>query len=250
MTKPTDTGMNRTGIAMSPVQGSRMTEGKDCTSPRMPGEQLALAEVRRRYIADAEPVGTVPPPGTVKGMAQTALEMLKGHKPTVFIDKLGERLAFERTGVRLYEALLTKYDVIGTWEGGPSREELDTIRQEELQHFHLLKETMERLGADPTAMTPSADIVALESAGILKVITDPRTTLSQSLHAQLVAERADIEGWDMLIELADSIGQTELASSFREAYQAEERHARLVKNWLSQAVAQDAQRELQETSAG
>ena len=38
-------------------------------------------------------------------MLKTALNKLVGVSPEVLIDKLGERLAFERTGTRLYDAL-------------------------------------------------------------------------------------------------------------------------------------------------
>jgi hypothetical protein len=48
----------------------------------------------------------VPPPTSMKGMAKSALQALKGEKATVLIDKLAERLAFERTGTRLYETLI------------------------------------------------------------------------------------------------------------------------------------------------
>lgn len=32
---------------------------------------------------------------------------VKGDSPTILLDKLGERLAFKRTGTRLYDALIT-----------------------------------------------------------------------------------------------------------------------------------------------
>jgi hypothetical protein len=44
----------------------------------------------------------------VKGVAKTGMQKLTGKKPEVLIDKLGARLAFERTGTRLYDALLGK----------------------------------------------------------------------------------------------------------------------------------------------
>jgi hypothetical protein len=34
--------------------------------------------------------------------------MLGGKEPIVFLDKLGERAAFERSGTRLYETLIAK----------------------------------------------------------------------------------------------------------------------------------------------
>ncbi|RFA30920.1 hypothetical protein CAI21_02785 [Alkalilimnicola ehrlichii] len=245
MTRPTDTGTNRTGLDTAPVQAREILQTvPEQHSEAVPGEQLEMARIRQSYMQDAEVIGTVPPPASMKGAATTAKEMLKGNKPSVFIDKLGERLAFERSGVRLYDAVLTKFDTVGSWDGGPSREELNHIRDEELAHFKMVTDAMERLGADPTSMTPSADLAAVESAGVMQAITDPRTSLPEALHALLIAERADVDGWSMLIDLAENAGQTGLADDFRKAHQREEEHARKVKNWVAGAISGDMARQL------
>jgi hypothetical protein len=245
MSRPTDTGMNRTGLDTSPMQARELLHGlEEQAAPAESGDRLALAEIRKAYMREAEAIGSVPPPGSMKGMATTAMEMIKGNKPSVFIDKLGERLAFERSGVRLYDALITKWDVTGSWDGGPSREELAHIRDEELAHFHLVHTSLERLGADPTAMTPSADLAGVASAGVVKVVTDARTTLPEALQAQLIAERADVDGWSSLIELAEAAGQTDLANEFRQAHQREEEHVVKVKSWVAGAISADMSREL------
>lgn len=249
MANPTDTGINRTGLDTSPEQAKALLSGLKPPAERASGDRLELASVRLTFIRDADVIGSVPPPASAKGLFTTAKEMLKGNKPTVFIDKLGERLAFERSGVRLYDALLTKFDAHDTWDGGPTRAELEEIRNEEMAHFELVHDAMERLGADPTAMTPSADLVGVMSGGLLKVITDARTTLPEALQAQLVAERADIDGWSMLIELADGAGQRELTDHFRHAHEREERHAEKVKNWVAGATRADMGRELGNTQA-
>src|SRR5690606_10866442 len=68
----------------------------------------ALTATRLEYIAAADPIGSVPMPGTLKGAAKSTAKMLTGRRPQVFIDKLAERLAFERGGTRLYDAVCTK----------------------------------------------------------------------------------------------------------------------------------------------
>jgi rubrerythrin len=249
MTTPTSTGMNRTGIQMAPLQAKRMLE-ISADSETLPGEQLAIAGLREHFSSEAHPVGTVPPPGSLTGMASTAMQMLKGNKPTVLIDKLGERLAFERSGVRLYEAVLAKFDALGTWDGGPSRAQLTQIRDEELEHFTMLKGCIESLGADPTAMTPSADITAVEAAGVLKVVTDPRSTLAQALHAMMIAEAADYEGWSLLIKVADAAGQQGLADRFRAAESTELRHVEWVRQWLGTATLSDLSHQMGEAQGG
>ncbi|MDX3905443.1 MAG: hypothetical protein QHC78_07120 [Pigmentiphaga sp.] len=55
----------------------------------------------------------MPLPATGKGLAQTALGKLKVQNPEVLVDKLGQRLAYERSGVRLYQAFIDKVAVAG-----------------------------------------------------------------------------------------------------------------------------------------
>lgn len=200
-----DVGLNRTGIQTSPIESKEAIQGAKAGRPSSPGTEVAIAEVRIAYARESDGVGSVPVPATLKGMFTTAKEMIKGTKPTVFIDKLGERAGFERTGVRLYEAALSKFDVYGSWPGGPSREQLEKIMNDELAHFALVRDAIERLGADPTALTPCANLVAVASKGIPAVLTDPRTNLVQCLEALLMAELADNAGWEMLIEDRKSV---------------------------------------------
>lgn len=232
-TRVSPSHMNRTGIAASPIHGRQMIESSEQGTPTMMADGHAAVSMRQSYIKGAEPVGTVPPPTTMKGVAKAAVQAVKGERPTVLIDKIAERLAFERTGTRLYEGLLTKLDTLGSFDGGPSRQELVHFHDEERQHFALLKESLEQLGADPTAVTPSADITAVESMGVLQVIGDPRTTLPQCLHALLVAELVDRESWEMLVQMARKAGQDDMAQRFQRAESEEEEHLSAVRRWVS-----------------
>ena len=108
MEKQTVLGMNRTGIDMSPIDIKEMLAFTNVTPPSSQGDEMSMAAVRREYIAEAEELGSIPPPATLKGVASTAMQKLTGKNPEAFIDKLGCRLAFERTGVRLYDALIAK----------------------------------------------------------------------------------------------------------------------------------------------
>ena len=150
----------------------------------------------------------------------------------MLIDKIGERLAFERMGTRLYDTLLLKYEASGSFEGGPSFDELLHHRDEEFSHFQTLSNALEQLGGDPTAFTPSADVAAVASSGILAVIADARTTLPQCLEAMLAAELVDENGWERLIELCRSVGHAELAELFEQCARTEAEHLRAVQGWL------------------
>ncbi len=241
-TTSSDMGRNRTGVATSPIDSADITEEARKHQPSHPGDGSLILKVRQIYARDSEGLGSVPPPASLKGVAKTAVDTLKGAKPTVFIDKLGERLAFERTGTRLYEGALAKFDVYGGWDGGPTREGLEKIYNDELSHFLMLTEALKSLGADPTAMTPSADVTSVISQGIPALIADPRANLRQSLEALLVAELADNACWEMLIELARGLGHDTLADRFQLALDSEVQHLQWVRGWLVAGVEGEARR--------
>lgn len=235
-----DVGLNRTGIQTSPIDSKEAIEGAKAGLPSSSGSEAGIIEVRALYARESEGMGTVPVPATFKGLFTSAKGLLQGNKPTVFIDKLGERLGFERTGVRLYEAALGKFDLHGPWAGGPSRDQLEKILGDELSHFVLIREALEKLGADPTALTPSANLSSVASMGIAQVLQDPRTNLVQCLEALLVAELTDNSGWELLIELAQGLGQVEFVEQFEQALGVEAEHLMLVRRWLIAGVTGEA----------
>jgi bacterioferritin (cytochrome b1) len=224
-------GPNKTGIATSPVDIEKMLAGMDSklAMPSSEGDERAMAEMRGTYIENAEPVGSMPPPATLKGAAKAGAKMLKGDRPQLFLDKLGERLAFERTGTRLYDAFIAKCRT----QGGDAIEdaELVRIRNEEARHFALVCECIEFLGGDPTAQTPCADVTGVASSGLMQVVTDPKTTIAQSLSAVLIAELTDNAAWEDLIALARKMGHADMAAQFEEALQHEEEHLTTVRKW-------------------
>jgi hypothetical protein len=226
-------GKNLTGIAAAPKRSQEMLAGTDEFPPSSQGSAQDIAQVRIAYAQQAEPPGSVPLPAGFTDKMQTAVKAALGEKPMLLMDKLGERLAFERTGTRLYEALVSKYDAFGSFSGGPSREDLEHVLQEEFRHFTLLQAAIEQLGGDPTAVTPSANLSATAAQGIKQVIVDPRTTLLQSLEAILVAELADNACWEGLVELAQGAGEDALARQFQEARVTEQEHLEKVQAWLA-----------------
>jgi ferritin-like protein len=240
MKKPTDMGTNRSGIGTSPVDSKRLMEGAVEGVPSATVSADALMRVRAELSRDADPVGTMPPPASIKGAVKTVVEGLKGQKATVFLDQMAERLAFERTGTRLYEALISKLAGADAHPGGPTAAELAQIREDELAHFHLLAQAIASMGGDPTAVTPSADISAVASSGLVQVLADPRTTLNEALKTVLIAELADNEAWRNLTELASRLGQDELAEQFQTAAQEEEEHLALLRDWVADGIQGEA----------
>jgi hypothetical protein len=240
MKSAVDIGTNRTGIATSPIDAPQVISGAEQGIPSSSGDESAQLAVRSAYVKESEPIGTVPPPASVKGAVTTIAQALKGDRGSVFIDKLGERLAFERAGVRLYALAIVKAEAGPGWEGGPGVADLTSIQSDELEHFGMLIGCAKEIGADPTVMTPSADVAANLSMGVRAVLADPRTDLHHCLEALLLAELADNAGWELLIALARELGQDQMATRFERALEEEEDHLACVKGWLQRGVAEAA----------
>jgi hypothetical protein len=253
--QPTTIGPNRTTTVTSPASLQAMNEAADVLTPVDDIDTSAMQAEKLSCMAEAEAVGSVPPPASVKGVVKAGISKLKGGEPVILLDKIGERIAFERTGARLYDALILKYRGTLEADGEPlppartgaasdrGRESplatLERIRAEELMHFNMLCEAMVSLGGDPTAMTPCADVTAVASSGLMQVLNDPRTTLAQCLNAILTAELTDNAGWELLSSLADTGGETDLAGRFLGALAQEQQHLLVIKNWLAAIVVDD-----------
>jgi rubrerythrin len=240
MKHPTDAGTNKTGIDMSPVDVQELLNGVNASRPSSEGDESTLASYRRSYLKEADPVGSVPVPGSLKGAAKTGVQKLMGRKPEVLLDKLGARLAFERAGTRLYDTLLNKCLIRSDEAGRLPMDQLRKFRDEEAQHFALVWNAMKSLGADPTAVTPGADIDGVASIGLMQAITDPRTSVAQSLHAIHIAELTDHDGWKLLIKLAEELGQDDMAGTFRGALAEEERHLATIRELIEKLCMSEA----------
>jgi ferritin-like metal-binding protein YciE len=236
MENRTELGMNRTGMQVAPEESRKMMEVTDMTRPSSPGDGAAIAEVRTHYIRGADPVGSSPTNDT-ESRLEAGGDQAPDNGISVLIDKLGERLAFERSGTRIYEALITKCQAS---PDGLNVDQLKRFCAEEAKHFQLVAECIESLGADPTVQTPCADVTGVESAGLMQVVSDPKTTVNQSLHAILVAELADNAGWEELILLTREMGQEEMTQLFEKALEEEREHLKQVRQWHEQAILQEA----------
>lgn len=228
-------GMNKTGIMMSPIDSAEMREGAEEFTIPPEGDSSAIAENRIAYMKTADALGTVPMPATVKGMVSSMKEkVITGGNS--LLDKLGERIAFERTGVRLYEALLSKY--VGTADKSklPPLKLLEQFYHEELMHFYMVSDVMMEIGGDPTAITPAADVCSVAAQGWVSVMTDPRTTFLQSLEIILQAELVDNAGWEILTDLAEGAGLEEISQQFNKALEEENFHLLNVRDWVNQMV--------------
>jgi rubrerythrin len=216
-------GANHTGLAVHPEQLKDMIEGTSEFPPTSSGGPAGLAEIRVAYARSGEPHATMP---TSTGIAAARLPL---------IDKLGARLQFERTGTRLYDALISKLDAYGSFEGGPTRQQLLEIREQELGHALLVQELIRSLGGDPTVITPCANLESTASKGICDVLVDPRTSFVECLETILIAELADQESWAMLVRSVEALGESGVTAKVTRAQQTEVEHLSKVRGWLEAA---------------
>ncbi|WP_415845896.1 ferritin-like domain-containing protein [Stutzerimonas zhaodongensis] len=224
-------GHNVTGVQMSPTDTKRLLEAVNEVHPDVPGDSKGMMLERTNRAEEAERIGSVPVPGSAKGMLKSTFDMALGKSPELLVDKLGERLAFERSGVRLYDAMIAKAKALETAESDLVQV-LQHIRDEEFEHMNMVADAIETLGADPTAQTPCADIVGVKSMGVMQVLTDPRTNISQGINALLTLELEDNAAWELLIELADAGGHPHIAKGFHKAKEQEDDHLIKIKTLL------------------
>jgi ferritin-like metal-binding protein YciE len=243
MEKFLQVGGNRTGADISPEDTKEMVQGAEQYSPKARDGNAALAEIEGQYIHEAVSVGSMPAPSTMKGNVKTLTNKLAGRNPEVLLNKLGERLAFERSGVRLYECFIRKCEALNGGSIAPLPiDELLEIRDEEEQHFLMLQECIETLGADPTAQTPDADVSGVAASGLMKVLTDPRTSISQCLQALLTIELTDNAAWELLITLSEDMKLDEMTALFEQALNEEVSHLERVQEWYNTAVTIQVQK--------
>jgi bacterioferritin (cytochrome b1) len=228
---------NRTGMQTSPELAEELIEGASNAAPSSEGGVEDIAESRGEYIAEGFPIGSMP----MVPASEEADADEEEAGMAVLLDKLSERLAFERMGTRLYEALLNKCETLGEETPGPTLEDIEHIGSEELEHFLLINRTITELGGDPTVQSPCADMAGVASMGIMQVLTDPRSSMAQCLQAMLIAELTDNDGWRLLIQLADNLGQDEMKAEFETALENEEEHLINVRTWLQECVLDSAQ---------
>jgi bacterioferritin (cytochrome b1) len=221
-----DTHSNKTGARSSSARTSAMLDSEDLPTTAPDRSGTSASDLRGPAIALEEPIGSLVSDGAAVDPGLACL-----------LDKLGARLAFERGGVRLYEAILRKAEMARGEEEGEAEliDDLLHIRDEEAEHADLLQRVIVELDGDPTVETPCADLEGVMSSGLVQVVNDPRATVAQCLRAAMVAELADDESWTSLIAQADGWVSEDTLADLRGAEDEEQEHLTMVRRHLQQA---------------
>jgi bacterioferritin (cytochrome b1) len=145
------------------------------------------------------------------------------------IDVLSERLAFERDGVKLYDAILTAMQRSTDPEVLKMIEPMRKQRNDEREHEEWLESQVRALGGSAHEQTELTRLVGIESSGIGKVVLDGDPEVAHLFHAILAAEAIDNAGWDVLVALADQAGDREARKAFKKRLYEEQKHLAFVK---------------------
>jgi bacterioferritin (cytochrome b1) len=154
------------------------------------------------------------------------------------IDLLNERLAFERTGVRLYDRILLRMRLSDDRQMERMIDRMQRFRDEEWEHEKWLEEQIRELHGDDHLPTEKSVLVLAETQGIERVVhRDPR--LPHDFHALLTAELADNGGWDLLVRIADEFGDYDAKREFRKRLREEQEHVLFVRRAVERFVKQE-----------
>jgi rubrerythrin len=157
------------------------------------------------------------------------MRKLAGKNVGRAIDLLNERLAFERTGVRLYDRMILRMRLM---DDDPEVERMiprmQQCRDEEKEHEEWLEEQIRDLHGDDHLPTEKSVLVLAETQGIERVVhRDPR--LPHDFHALLSAELSDNAGWEILVRLADAFGDRVASREFKKRLREERVHLTFVR---------------------
>ena len=173
------------------------------------------------------------------------MKKLAGKNVSRVIDLLNERLAFERAGVKLYDKILERMK--SDPQVARMIDQMREHREQEKEHEEWLEEQIRALGGDARTPSEKSILVQAESQGIEHVIErDP--SLPHDFHALLTAELADNAGWDLLVQLADEVGDRDAKKEFKKRLHEEEEHLLFVRKAVEQFAKQEILGEPQKMS--
>lgn len=167
------------------------------------------------------------------------MKNLAERHPEKLLDLLTERLTFERTGVKLYDIVLSKMQGSGDKSVMKMIPQLKKQRDQEKEHEEWLEEQVRALGSDAHTETDLSELMLREARGVKEVI-ESDDELTHLFHALLTAELVDDNGWKLLVQLADEAQDQEALKSFIQRAREEEDH--LV--YIRTVVAAYARREI------
>ena len=144
---------------------------------------------------------------------------MKNFHASDFIDKCSARFHFEQRGVEIYELVITKCP--------PGlRARFQKILGQEKKHSAILAEVLEKYGANPYALTRSSKVPEIEAPSILKAAR--KSDFRGLMDTLLTIELVDTANWELLVLLAEKMGDRQASVKFRQCLADESEHLRFI----------------------
>jgi bacterioferritin (cytochrome b1) len=160
------------------------------------------------------------------------MRKLSEHNPARVGDLLCERLAFERSGIRLYDRIIAAMQASSDPELHSLQSTMEEHRAEEKEHEEWLEAQVRALGGDAGAACDGARLAAREAAGLEEIAANDANDLPHLIHALLAAESVDNSGWELLVELAEDVNDREARREFTRRLHHEREHLAFVRHLM------------------
>lgn len=149
----------------------------------------------------------------------------EGRELKLLLEKLGEKLAYDRAFCRLYESFLKKRSTSFLRNIRVKGLELKTFERHvamKAAHYEILQDAFLNLGGDPEAIVPSEDLSTIAKLGIVSIFVDPRANMRSILHSVRIVELTGKSTTLYLTRLAYAAGLDDLAMDLEQAVEENE----------------------------
>jgi rubrerythrin len=162
----------------------------------------------------------------------------------VLMDKLSEFLMVEQGGLELYRVALSRTT------DPELKQHYQEFGQETERHRAILMQLIERLGGDPSYVSPTARLAQVKAASLLEGALRVDGLSQQELEANdlenvLLAETKDQADWHLLEQLVqqgeDAESKRAIEEAVREVAGQEDRHLEWARSTLAQVALQRIQ---------
>jgi rubrerythrin len=153
------------------------------------------------------------------------------------MDKLSEFLMVEQGGLELYRVALSRCT------DPDMRQHYLEFAQQTDRHRTILMQLIERLGGDPSYVSPTARLAQVKACSLLETAIradglSPEELEANDLENVLLAETKDHADWQLLEQLAEHIDDRQVGEAIKEAVQEiepqEDEHLEWARLMLSQ----------------
>ena len=167
------------------------------------------------------------------------MRKLSEHNRARVVDLLCERLAFERSGVRLYDRIIAAMQGSSDSELNAMQSTMEEHRAEEKEHEEWLEAQIRTLGGNLEVECDGAMMANSEAAGIQQIAANESADLRHLLHALLAAEAVDNAGWELLLELAEDVDDRAARREFGRRLHHEREHLAFVRHMMERLAVRD-----------